>query len=337
MSPVLKQITQDMRREIGGVALVALGVLGYLALIFPHSGIVGRDLGAGLTWCFGLIAWLVPALIVVSGGLRLLNRPSLTSHRRGWAVLIGYVSGSLDVGMIRVMAAGHVGNALVGGIRDLIAVPGTVLLSLVLWVLAIQLWSGKSLLTGSQTGLRRLGHIIRGINRGGYWLWTSLRDWIYPEDAPAVPIPSSAPARTRSARPRPAVGSARLPSGAPTVPETPVKPSVPPPGILTHGINYLPPPYTLLAAPENGKTVRKGPSPMERAEVLATALKQFGIDVKLGEVNQGPTITRFEIIPPPGVKVSRIVNLADDIALSLAATGVRIEAPIPGKSAVGIE
>lgn len=335
MSPVLKQITQDMRREIGGVALVALGVLGYLALIFPHSGIVGRDLGAGLTWCFGLIAWLVPALIVVSGGLRLLNRPSLTSHRRGWAVLIGYVSGSLDIGMIRVMAAGHVGNALVGGIRDLIAVPGAVLLSLVLWIVAILLWSGKSLLTGSQTGFRHLGQMFQRVTRMGIWLWTSLKDWIYPEDTPLAPTPPVL-ARTRSVRPRPA-GVSTPSSSAPMMPETTAKPPMPPPVILTHGINYLPPPHSLLATPQSGKTVGKGPSPMERAEILATALKQFGIDVKLGEVNQGPTITRFEIIPPPGVKVSRIVNLADDIALSLAATGVRIEAPIPGKSAVGIE
>jgi S-DNA-T family DNA segregation ATPase FtsK/SpoIIIE len=71
--------------------------------------------------------------------------------------------------------------------------------------------------------------------------------------------------------------------------------------------------------------------------VLVESLRQFGIEVRLAEVSQGPAITRFEIVPPPGVKVSRIVNLADDIALSLAATGVRIEAPIPGKSAIGIE
>jgi S-DNA-T family DNA segregation ATPase FtsK/SpoIIIE len=71
--------------------------------------------------------------------------------------------------------------------------------------------------------------------------------------------------------------------------------------------------------------------------VLVESLRQFGIEVTLAEVSQGPAITRFEIVPPRGVKVSRIVNLADDIALSLAATGVRIEAPIPGKSAIGIE
>ena len=55
------------------------------------------------------------------------------------------------------------------------------------------------------------------------------------------------------------------------------------------------------------------------------------------QINQGPTVTRYELSPSQGVKVSKIVNLADDIALNLAASGIRIEAPIPGKAAVGIE
>ncbi len=57
----------------------------------------------------------------------------------------------------------------------------------------------------------------------------------------------------------------------------------------------------------------------------------------MGQVTLGPTITRYEVQPSPGVKVSKIVNLSDDIALSLAAKSIRIEAPIPGKSAIGIE
>ena len=61
------------------------------------------------------------------------------------------------------------------------------------------------------------------------------------------------------------------------------------------------------------------------------------LKAKVTQVSRGPSITRFEIQPPSGVKVSRIVNLADDIALSLATPQVRIEAPIPGKAAVGIE
>ena len=63
----------------------------------------------------------------------------------------------------------------------------------------------------------------------------------------------------------------------------------------------------------------------------------FGISAKVLQVSKGPAITRYELQPAPGVKVSRIVNLSDDIALNLASPGVRIEAPIPGKAAIGVE
>ncbi|WP_427338710.1 DNA translocase FtsK [Caloranaerobacter sp. DY30410] len=70
---------------------------------------------------------------------------------------------------------------------------------------------------------------------------------------------------------------------------------------------------------------------------LERTLLDFGIKAKVIQVSKGPTITRFELQPAPGVKVSKIVNLADDLALSLASSDIRIEAPIPGKSAIGIE
>lgn len=76
---------------------------------------------------------------------------------------------------------------------------------------------------------------------------------------------------------------------------------------------------------------------LENASLLIKTLSNFGVDTKMGQVTLGPTITRYEVQPNPGVKVSRIVNLSDDIALSLAAKSIRIEAPIPGKSAIGIE
>ncbi|OEG62353.1 MAG: cell division protein FtsK [Halanaerobium sp. MDAL1] len=74
-----------------------------------------------------------------------------------------------------------------------------------------------------------------------------------------------------------------------------------------------------------------------KSELLEETLNSFGVEAKVINVNHGPTITRYEIQPATGVKVSKIVNLSDDIALALAARDVRIEAPIPGKAAVGIE
>ena len=76
---------------------------------------------------------------------------------------------------------------------------------------------------------------------------------------------------------------------------------------------------------------------INNANKLEETLSSFGVEAKVMQVSRGPSVTRFELQPNAGVKVSKIVNLADDIALNLAASGVRIEAPIPGKSAVGIE
>ncbi|WP_346878629.1 FtsK/SpoIIIE family DNA translocase [Clostridium sp. UBA7791] len=76
---------------------------------------------------------------------------------------------------------------------------------------------------------------------------------------------------------------------------------------------------------------------LNSANKLQETLESFGVEAKVIQVTKGPSVTRFELQPHVGVKVSKIVNLADDIALNLAASGVRIEAPIPGKAAVGIE
>ncbi|MEN9406660.1 MAG: hypothetical protein RLZ12_944 [Bacillota bacterium] len=75
----------------------------------------------------------------------------------------------------------------------------------------------------------------------------------------------------------------------------------------------------------------------DKAVVLAKTLKSFGVQVKVTDIHRGPAVTRYEVQPETGVKVSRIVGLADDLALALAAKDIRIEAPIPGKSVLGIE
>lgn len=76
---------------------------------------------------------------------------------------------------------------------------------------------------------------------------------------------------------------------------------------------------------------------LENAKKIEDTMKNFGIQANIIQISKGPTITCYELQPAPGVKVSKIVNLSDDIALTLATSGIRIEAPIPGKSAVGIE
>jgi len=101
--------------------------------------------------------------------------------------------------------------------------------------------------------------------------------------------------------------------------------------------NYQLPQITLLHKSIKMKNPRLNKDLADNVKTLEETLGSFGVKVKVTQVTQGPAITRYEAQPAPGVKVSKITNLADDIALSLASAAVRIEAPIPGKSVVGIE
>lgn len=100
--------------------------------------------------------------------------------------------------------------------------------------------------------------------------------------------------------------------------------------------NYILPPISLLNNPAKKQTVTKGDI-VEKSKILQSTFNNFGIEVKIVKAIVGPSITQFQILPTPGTKVSKIVNLSTDIALNLAAKDVRIEAPIPGKSLIGIE
>lgn len=101
--------------------------------------------------------------------------------------------------------------------------------------------------------------------------------------------------------------------------------------------NYELPSLNLLSKHTKVKSTRMNKDITENVRILEDTLESFGIKARVTEVSRGPAITRYELQPAPGIKVARIVSLSDDIALSLAAPGVRIEAPIPGKAAVGIE
>lgn len=121
-------------------------------------------------------------------------------------------------------------------------------------------------------------------------------------------------------------------------PETDVRPfAVPSPVENDQGeIDYAFPSVELLDPPRPADVV--GPDELKaNAELVREKLAHFGVEIESVSVTPGPVITLYELVPASGVKISRIVSLADDLALALAARGIRIIAPIPGKSAVGVE
>jgi len=134
-------------------------------------------------------------------------------------------------------------------------------------------------------------------------------------------------------------------NNAPAYDETPdlsqeTKPSLPAAAQRSHDSDikeYIHPPIDLLSEPPDNFSQLSKAAILENSRKLEEALQSFKVQAKVIEVSVGPTVTRYELSPGVGVKVSSISNLSDDLALNLAAAGVRIEAPIPGKAAVGIE
>jgi len=159
-----------------------------------------------------------------------------------------------------------------------------------------------------------------------------------PQDSYTLQMGNSMPSENAAMRERPVARAPEKPSDAGhdaerrTVPETgdqmPETAKEPRP--------YCFPPIDLLTKGK-GKNHNSNKELNETASKLQQTLATFGVRVTITDISQGPSVTRYEMQPEQGVKVSKIVGLADDIKLNLAATDIRIEAPIPGKAAVGIE
>jgi len=154
-------------------------------------------------------------------------------------------------------------------------------------------------------------------------------------------IPPPEPTRQAS-KPKPRV--VNFPAN-PTDPPEPIIRSRQPQGQPTISYASTPsyddfelPPIDILNEPPQHRSMAESRTQiLENSRILEDTLRSFRIEAKVVEVSVGPTVTRYDLAPGPGVKVSSIANLSNDLALSLAAQGIRIEAPIPGKSAVGIE
>lgn len=128
-----------------------------------------------------------------------------------------------------------------------------------------------------------------------------------------------------------------IPPEKPAEPTKPAEFSVPEKDAEPKTEGYSYPPLTLLNKSKATDTAALSAELDHTAEHLVETLKSFGVETRIVDISRGPTVTRYELQPCAGVKISKITNLADDIALNLATAGVRIEAPIPNKAAVGIE
>lgn len=328
-------------------------------------GKVGATIATVLFWAVGGGAYLLPFLLIMIG-VRAFRGSSVTvtvQTTGGSLAALLFLSALLDLdvpgvptissGLVsRGMAGGASGHLLAKGLHTYFAGLGSHIIVLSGLLVSLLLTLPVSLMDLAR--------------RMPVW-WGSLKETLLamvPEPAPRTEkAKKSKPKPVKINRGTPAEPVLELPLAEPDemeeqleqqevyvatpVPET-VKMSAatdpeeddeePEPAPRPVSTGYvLPDPRELLSDPP-GQTERLTDEMLKaQSEVLTRALLSFGIEGKVTEVHPGPVVTMYEFEPAPGVKVARIVNLADDLALALKATSLRIVAPLPGKSVVGIE
>jgi S-DNA-T family DNA segregation ATPase FtsK/SpoIIIE len=330
-------------RRTGAFGLLVLGLFAAGALLGYQTGSVspqdnfggwtGSALAGVLSWGLGLGAYALAALAMY-WGFALWFRPSNRADLLQTAFILcigllvdlflGYCAGKVLVSTVRpgFRLAGELGSRGAVLLRQLLGGPGC-LIALVAAALIV-------LVVFTSIRLPEFG-----------WLYALVRRLV------ARVRGRSAPERAETKRPRETERpEPREPEPEPRAPDTESRSDEPPrivqpkpPRKVKLNLGEFQKEFLeQLDQPDTQVTVFKDPAEAQaEATVLLDKLRQFGIDGRVSEIQSGPMITRFELEPAPGVKIQRIENLADDLSLALSAERIRILAPIPGKSAVGVE
>ncbi len=304
-------IDPHTRREIMAITLLVLGLL-FLLASFGIAGNLGEALLGILKYLFGSLGFFVSVVFIILGGGLLLNR--IVWKASQW---IGFVVGFVVIPALFYFfgeAGGMFGTILGRPLSDALGPIAGFILALAFTVI--------TLMVTADTSLAKL----RGLSAP------------QPDDeeteGPDVKI--NTPNSTAVPIFDPKRGF-RLPFGEKKQPKVPVVAApkvVPVATIKTRDKSWTLPAIDLLEL----STSRAEPGPIKKnVMAIEKTLKDFGISVAMGDVNVGPTVTQYTLKPAEGVKLNQITARTNDLALALAAHPIRVEAPIPGKAAVGIE
>jgi S-DNA-T family DNA segregation ATPase FtsK/SpoIIIE len=321
--------------DIAGVLLIALAIFSVLALALRDTGVLGQLVGGFFRFLFGRGSWVLPFLIGGLGVAAIKGRQQLAFTHLTWGLSIFFLAllGMLaqphggDWWSDTALTSGGVFGAAMGlafatllGAAKLVGLAAIALVGLVLCVdvpIREMLTSARN--TAEVVTQRTLTKRPPKEKRTEQLARKAVVEVHAPDEddtSPAAQNPS--PVKKR-----------------PIFTDLTKKPA----GITldssTQKEGYALPPMSLLADPPS-RPKRSQAEMQVNIETLEGTLEEFGIEANVVEIANGPTITRYEIQLGPGIKVARIVALADNIAMNLAAHAVRVEAPIPGKVALGV-
>jgi S-DNA-T family DNA segregation ATPase FtsK/SpoIIIE len=341
------------------IGLALLGLVALVSLTVPNSGVVGAALRDGLKLLFGNGAFLLPVVLWVAAGALVFGYGKLALPEVLTGGLIVYLA--LLGWLAQPSASGDWFAA------DALRASGGYLGAVLGYVLHLALGQAKGVVLGALgvVGLLMLfnlplAQVFRGVGRAVWYGWRGAsnatktvasvassaaskvseraqrksdeRRQSVSERAVVAPRASDAPTRRADTTPAERASTPVADTATADTRDAP-KPALPTPSASG---NYTLPPLSLLREPP-APPKRNQAEIKEKIAKLEETLQDFGIDANVVEVAHGPTVTRYEIQLAPGIKVNRVVNLADNLAMALAAIAVRVEAPIPGKSAIGVE
>ena len=365
-----KANARKLNLEIVGIAAIGLAIIFGIALALPeHAGNIGRATAGGLRHLFGGGAPLFPVLIALLGAIVFLeiNVPrmilNLGSAALAYFFIIDSAFGGWGRGGVMGGTIWWALGSLIGGVGSwIVLVLAALTLTLYLTQVSLKKLIGRVIALFANVRMPEIPKMKLSLPEGH----TSLREaFALPkaEPKPKPPVPSKAQVFDVE-EPTKLEEDEQPEEPVHIVPVSAVFAPVAPPPIIEEDDEYEEPEEFDGEADEiDGDAVSGEYEPADRvkahyrlpdlslfdppqaqvgddsnrASVLEDTLASFGVGAKVTHIERGPSITRYELRPERGVKISKIASLSDDLALALAATSVRIEAPIPGKSAVGIE
>jgi len=334
------------RTDAGGVLLVAASLFLLLSLLLPDTGVLGGTIATLLRGLFGAGAWVCPLLPAVAGTAMIFGSRPIRADQVTLGLTLVYLSalgflarpspeGDFLDPFVVAQTGGYVGAVTATVFRFLLgsamgvglgatATVGAILcINTPVRAAAESVSNCLALLRERRKERERLKR--RRPARAVVRMPSEQSEEGEEQSVPA-PIVVTEPNENRGTRRRETASSPEEPQPAPIAVEQP-----------TPKEGYELPPLALLTEPLDRNPKRNQSELQKNREILESTLEEFGIEAEVVEFAHGPTLTRYEIVLGPGVRVSRIKSLADNIAMSLAAHHVRVEAPIPGKAAIGIE
>ena len=318
-----------------GISLIALALVTVLALWAGNGGLLGEGLAQTFRILVGQVAWALPVVIGFAGISLLAGRTQVQVSRVSLGALLVFLgivgffararAGDFFDPEIVSQSGGYAGAIVAWTFHSLLGngmAIGLVAISLIGLALSLDspihaLLAARAARLKEQSGSLSLKSAKQSTPdaRPAKKAVVALPD---DDDDPPFSQPGNEPEKKKPIF--------KMPPAAPEI------------KLETRSARegYTLPPMSLLAEPI-ARTKRSKDEMQKNIETLESTLEQFGIEANVVEVANGPTITRYELQLGPGIRVNRITALGDNIAMNLAASHVRVEAPIPGKAAIGVE